>query len=71
VQADGRVVNSNNLSVNESILTGESLPVYKNAAEEAMVCQGTIVVSGMCVVVVSAIGNQTRLGQIGKTVEDS
>lgn len=70
VPADGRVVNSNDLSVNESILTGESLPVYKNAAEEAMVYQGTIVVSGMCVVVVSAIGNQTRLAQIGKTVDD-
>lgn len=70
VPADGRVVNSNDLSVNESILTGESLPVYKNAAEEAMVYQGTVVVSGMCVVVVSAIGNQTRLAQIGKTVDE-
>ena len=70
VPADGRVVHSNDLSVNESVLTGESLPVYKNAAEEAAVYQGTIVVSGMCVVVVSAIGNRTRLAQIGKTVDD-
>src|SRR5688572_19751032 len=31
VIADGRIIHSNDFSVNESILTGESLPVYKDS----------------------------------------
>lgn len=70
VPADGHIVYSNDFSVNESVLTGESLPVYKSAEDDAVVYQGTIVLSGMCVIVVSAIGNQTRLMQIGKAVDE-
>lgn len=70
IPADGRVVYSNDFFVNESVLTGESLPVYKSAAKEPAVYQGTIVLGGMSVVVVSAIGNQTRLAKIGKAVDE-
>src|SRR5574339_212837 len=44
VPADGIIVQSNDFSVNESILTGESLPVNKNRSEENnKVFQGTTV----------------------------
>ncbi len=70
IPADGQLVYSNDFSVNESVLTGESLPVYKSAEEKPVVYQGTIALSGMCVIIVNAIGNQTRLAQIGKTVDE-
>ncbi|HLT50781.1 MAG TPA: cation-translocating P-type ATPase, partial [Arenibacter sp.] len=57
-------------SVNESILTGESLavPKDKNVAEP-LVFKGTTVTTGMAIITVTHIGNQTRLGQIGKSLE--
>lgn len=69
VPADGVVVQSNDFSVNESILTGESLPVRKSQEENNLVYQGTTVVGGLAICRVDAIGNFTRLGKIGKSLE--
>lgn len=70
IAADGRIVHSNDFSVNESILTGESLPVLKDPlSADPIVFQGTTVVSGLAVVTVSAIGDQTQLGKIGRGLE--
>lgn len=71
IAADGLIVQSNDFSVNESILTGESLAVYK-ASDQAdnLVYSGTTVASGLAVVTVTAIGNETRLGRIGKSLEN-
>lgn len=70
IAADGRIIHSNDFSVNESVLTGESLPVFKDPLSvDPIVFQGTTVVSGLAVVVVSAIGDQTQLGKIGKALE--
>ncbi|HQE33488.1 MAG TPA: cation-translocating P-type ATPase [Flavobacterium alvei] len=70
VPADGFIIQSNDFSVNESILTGESLAVFKNEkAEMNTVFQGTIVASGLAICKVTAIGNQTQLGKIGKSLE--
>lgn len=70
VMADGRIVHSNDFSVNESILTGESLAVYKDSSSaDPFVFSGTTVASGLAIATITAIGNQTRLGQIGKTLE--
>ncbi|MBC7389265.1 MAG: cation-translocating P-type ATPase, partial [Opitutaceae bacterium] len=56
---------------NESILTGESLAVYKDLTkEDNKVYQGTTVNSGLAIATISAIGNQTRLGKIGKSLEN-
>jgi P-type Ca2+ transporter type 2C len=69
IPADGMAVQSNDLSVNESILTGESIPVEKNAKEGFnRLFQGTTINSGMCYVSVTATGNQTRLGKLGKSI---
>jgi len=69
VPADGRIIQSNDFSVNESILTGESFSVAKNEkSENKEVYQGTIVASGLAICEVTAIGNQTQLGKIGKSL---
>ncbi|NDP27525.1 MAG: cation-translocating P-type ATPase [Flavobacterium sp.] len=70
IPADGSIIQSNDFSVNESILTGESLSVFKNEKSEInQVFQGTIAASGLAICEVTAIGNQTQLGKIGKTIE--
>ena len=70
VPADGNILESSDFSVNESILTGESLAVIKNKTSESnLVFQGTIVASGMAICKVTAIGYQTQLGKIGKSLE--
>jgi Ca2+-transporting ATPase len=70
VPADGIIIHSNDFSVNESVLTGESLSVYKDmGAENNQVFMGTQVASGLAIVQVTAIGNSTQLGAIGKSLE--
>lgn len=69
IPTDGIIIQSNDFSVNESILTGESLTVFKNEkSEDNKVYQGTIASSGLAICKVTAIGNQTQLGKIGKSL---
>jgi Ca2+-transporting ATPase len=70
ITADGTIIHSNDFSVNESILTGESLSVYKDAnAADHQIFHGTTVASGLAIATITAIGNQTRLGKIGESLE--
>ena len=70
IPADGKIIHSNDFSVNESILTGESLSVFKDKnREEPFVFKGTTVVSGIAIVLLTHIGNKTKLGEIGKSLE--
>lgn len=70
IPADGIIVHSNDFSVNESVLTGESLSVFKDTTtEDNQVYRGTTVGSGMAIATVTAIGNATKLGKIGKSIE--
>ncbi|MFE9646660.1 HAD-IC family P-type ATPase [Streptomyces sp. NPDC006365] len=71
VPADCRVVRAQGLEVDESSLTGESLPVVKSAAPTAaravadrtsMLYQGTTVAAGEALAVVVAIGTATEAG---------
>jgi Ca2+-transporting ATPase len=69
IPADGVIIQSNDFSVNESILTGESLVVFKSEkSENKQVFQGTIAATGLAICEVTAIGNQTQLGKIGKSI---
>lgn len=71
VAADGIIVHSNDFSVNEAILTGESMPVYKDKTQdERSIYQGTTVASGLAIATVTAIGNGTRLGKIGISLNE-
>ncbi|MBL7747349.1 MAG: HAD-IC family P-type ATPase, partial [Chitinophagaceae bacterium] len=70
VTADGIIVHSNDFSVNESILTGESLAVFKDKTkEDRSVYSGTTVASGLAIATITATGNETRLGKIGTSLE--
>jgi Ca2+-transporting ATPase len=70
IAADGVIIHSNDFSVNESILTGESLAVYKDKTkEDHTIYKGTTVASGLAIVEITAIGNETKLGKIGKSLE--
>lgn len=71
VPADATILQSHDFSVNEAILTGESLSVFKNEdSESKIVFQGTTVATGMAICEVTAIGNQTSLGKIGKSLNE-
>jgi len=71
ITADGVIVHSNDFSVNESILTGESLPVYKDKdKEDNLIYHGTSVASGLAIATINAVGNETKLGKIGKSLEN-
>ncbi len=78
VPADARLFGVKNLTVDESLLTGESTPVEKfsetiqekTAVERNnMVFAGTLVLEGYGKAVVVATGENTELGKIAKTVK--
>ncbi|MBM3351250.1 MAG: cation-transporting P-type ATPase [Betaproteobacteria bacterium] len=74
VPADMRLITAHGLSIQEAILTGESVPVEKNthiaAADAAlgdrtcMAFSGTLVTSGQAKAVVVATGAHTEIGHI-------
>lgn len=68
VAADGELIESNGVSANESILTGESVVVEKNIDDK--VYSGTVIVSGHGLVKVSSVGAQTEMGRIGMSLHD-
>ena len=70
ITADGAIVHSNDFSVNESILTGESFAVFKdNTIEDKFIYSGTTVASGLAIATITDIGNKTKLGKIGTSLE--
>lgn len=70
INADCTIVHSNDFSVNESILTGESVPVSKDKdTEDNVLFSGTTVAGGLAIATITAIGNETKLGKIGKSIE--
>ena len=80
IPADCKVIQSKDLFVSQSMLTGEALPVEKREykIEEAEkkspleldnICfMGTNVVSGTALVIVVTTGNETYFGSIGKAI---
>lgn len=70
IPADGNIVSANDFTVNESILTGESMPVGKSSTAANLVWYGTLVTSGRAICKTTATGIQTRVGQIGKSLQE-
>ncbi len=78
VPADCRLIYINDFLVDEAILTGESLPVFKTtepgsfkaalADRKSMAFSGTLVVQGFANAVVCATGGETELGRIATVV---
>jgi Ca2+-transporting ATPase len=70
IPADAIIIQSNDFSINEAVITGESLAIFKTEnSENNHVYQGTIVATGLAICKVTAIGNQTNLGKIGDSLE--
>lgn len=79
VPADVRLAESNNLQADESALTGESVPMLKNAEpskkdailaeRHSMLYRGTTVTSGSGEGIVTATGMHTELGRISRMAE--
>lgn len=80
IAADARLIEASNLQVRESALTGEALPVTKQAeielAENAslgdrlnLIFQGTEVVQGRAKSIVTNTGMQTELGKIATMLQ--
>ena len=66
VPADVKLFEGDYLSVDQSALTGESLPVTKQTGDEAY--SGTVVKQGEMVAEVSATGAQTKFGKTASLV---
>ncbi len=82
VPADCVLVHAVNFSIDESLLTGESVPVRKSSTQNdstimgkpggddlAFAFSGTLVVSGQAVGIIKEIGTRTELGKIGKALQ--
>ncbi len=82
VPADATILNSINLLADESLLTGESVPVRKTNwdGKEKMVqpggddlpfvYSGSMIIQGTGIAIVSGTGQNTEIGKIGKQLED-
>jgi Ca2+-transporting ATPase len=71
VPGDGELIESNKLSVNEAILTGESESVTKSVEPDRnKVFMGTTVVAGRGLMKVTGTGLRTELGQIALSLQE-
>lgn len=71
IPADGKLVESFEMNVNESALTGESLPVVKtDKGQENELFFGTNVTSGRGVMEVEKTGVNTKFGKIALTLSE-
>ncbi len=71
VPADAELVDHNLVIVDESSLTGESMPVSKSLSDDGVLSAGTMVLSGRCAARATTIGAATRYGEIGRLVASS
>ncbi|MBY9011682.1 MAG: cation-transporting P-type ATPase [Candidatus Lokiarchaeota archaeon] len=84
IPADSRVIQSSNLEVNESSLTGESEPVRKKQEGSAlskedisigdrhnMIFYGTFVTTGNATAIAVKTGKDTEIGKISQGLEDA
>ena len=80
IPADGRLIEANELKVNEAVLTGESVPISKTARVikkvvripemKNMVFAGTFVTRGRGLFVVTSTGRLTEIGKIAKATQE-
>lgn len=81
VPADALLLSGNNLKIDESLLTGESVPVNKIESDRPietgrpggdnspLVFSGTLVLAGLGIARVTATGIHTEFGKIGKSLQ--
>jgi len=69
VPADGKILETFSMTIDESLLTGESVPVEKKAGDK--VAMGTMVKQGRAVCEVTATGMYTEMGKIANLLQES
>lgn len=80
IAADAKVIQSHRLRIDESMLTGESVPANKAQgqqiastsihARESMVFAGTLAVQGQAQALIVATGMRTELGQVNHLIAE-
>ncbi len=68
ISADGILLSLSLFQVDESLITGESLPVKKAYSEK--IYAGTTVTSGQALAFVTSTGHKTEIGMIGKSLQN-
>jgi Ca2+-transporting ATPase len=77
IPADLVIIDSSNLLIDESIITGESKPLKKNNftdfskrefSDHYLAFSGTMIISGWLIGIVHKTGAHTKIGQIGKSL---
>ena len=82
ISADMRIIESHNLTVDESILTGESIPITKDSrvikdkdvpinSQTNMLFAGCNIVTGRGMAIVIGTGINTEIGKIADTLQNS
>ena len=81
VPADARLIAGNNVRTDESLLTGESVPISKSIdaihgekeiyERVNLLFQGSFVVSGEVTAVITSIGNTTEFGQLASLTQNT
>ena len=82
ISADLRIIESHNFTVDESILTGESITVEKNSkmlankelglnSKTNMLFAGTSIVTGRAKAIVVGVGLNTEIGKIATTINNT
>ncbi|MBW6440612.1 cation-transporting P-type ATPase [Patescibacteria group bacterium] len=81
IPADGRILEAHELDVDESSLTGESVPITKvskiqdkqvvEESKDNMVYMGTAISRGRGMMVVTSIGIETKFGQIAQLLKET
>jgi Ca2+-transporting ATPase len=68
VPADGRLISASNLSIDESMLTGESVSLYRKPDD--LIFSGTLIVTGYGRAIIEKTGVTTELGKIGTSLSE-
>ena len=71
IPADGLSIKDNNLMIDESLLTGESVGVTKSCrGSDSRVYMGTIVLTGNAEIVINKTGMDTKMGEIADMLDN-
>lgn len=69
VAADAQVISSSHISADESLLSGESMPIDKFIGDKLF--SATTIVRGQGMAIVTAIGSNSEIAKIGKSIGTS